>query len=85
MNACLPLFRPIERDITQHFLVRLIEEWRKNLDNDCVVGGVLMGLSKAFDCIPYDILIAKLDSYGLDRNLIKYINSHLDNRKQCVY
>ena len=44
-----------------------------------------MGLSKAFDCIPYDILIAKLDSYGLDRNLIKYINSHWDNRKQCVY
>ena len=31
------------------------------------------------------LLIAKLDSYGLDRNLLKYINSYLDNRKQCVY
>ena len=29
-------------------------------------------------------LIVKLDSYGLDRNLLKYINSYLDNRKQCV-
>ena len=30
------------------------------------------------------LLIAKLDSYGLDRNLLKYTNSYLDNRKQCV-
>ena len=69
---------------TRHVLVRLIEEWRKNLDDDCIVGGVFMDLSKAFDCIPYDLLFAKLDSYGLDRNLLKYINSYLDNRKQCV-
>ena len=38
-------------------------------------------LSKTFDCILYEILIAKLDSYGLDRNLLKYISSYLDNRK----
>ena len=69
---------------TQHVLARLTEEWRKNLDDDYIVGGVLMDLSKAFDCMPHDLLIAKLDSYGLDRNLLKYINSYLDNRKQCV-
>ena len=43
-----------------------------------------MNLFKAFDCIPHDLLIAKLDSYGLDRNLPKYINSYLDNRKQYL-
>ena len=43
-----------------------------------------MDLSKAFDCLPRDLLIAKLDNYGLDRNLLKCINSYLDNREQCV-
>ena len=69
---------------TQHVLARLIEEWRKNLDDDYIVGGILTDLSKTFDCIPRDLLIAKLDSFGLDRNLLKYINSYLDNRKQCM-
>ena len=41
-------------------------------------------LSKTFDCNPHDLLITKLDSYGLDRNLLKYINSYLGKRKQCV-
>ena len=70
---------------TQHVLVRLTEEWRKDSDDDYVVGGVLMDLPKAFDCIPHDILISKLDSCCLDRNLLKYINLNLDDGKQCVY
>ena len=36
---------------TQHVLTRLIEEWRKNLDNNCFIVAVLMDLSKVFDCI----------------------------------
>ena len=40
---------------TQHVLVRLIEEWQKNLDDDYIFGGVLMDLSKVFDCIPRDL------------------------------
>ena len=69
---------------TQHVLVRLLEEWRKQLDDDYIVGDVLMDLSKALDCIPHNLLIAKLDSDGLNRNVLKYTNSYLDNRKQCV-
>ena len=60
-----------ERYSTQHVFVRLIEEWWKNLDDDYIVGFVLMDLFKAFDCILHELLIAKLDSYGLDRNLPK--------------
>ena len=50
---------------SQHALIRLIEEWREYLDNEFVEGAVMTDLSKAFDCIPHDLLIAKLEAYGL--------------------
>ena len=43
---------------SQHVIIRLIEGGRKKLDNNFVVGAVLTDLSKAFDCIPHDPLIA---------------------------
>ena len=43
-----------------------------------------MDLSKAFDCVPHDLLLAKLAAYGIDDSLILYIHSYLLNRKQCV-
>ena len=61
-----------------------MEEWEKCLDNNYVVGGVLMDLSKAFDCVPHDLLIAKLEAYGINENLLAYLHSYVSNRKQCV-
>ena len=37
----------------------------------------MMDLSKAFDCLPHDLLIAKLAAYGFDHNAIELINSYL--------
>ena len=68
----------------QHVLLRLLEEWREHLDNNKTVGGILIDLLKAFDCVPHDLLLAKLAAYGIDDNLILYIHSYLLNRKQCV-
>ena len=65
-------------------MIRLLEKWRENLEKTYVVGGVLMDLSKAFDCIPHDLLLAKLAAYGVDESLLCYIYSYLLNRKQCV-
>ena len=49
---------------SQNILISLTEEWRKKLDNNFVVGAVLTDLSKAFDCIPHDLIIAKLSAYN---------------------
>ena len=43
----------------QHVLLKLTEEWRHHLDKNEIVGAVLMDLSKAFDCLPHELLIAK--------------------------
>ena len=69
---------------TQHVLMRLTEEWRNKLDKNYVVGTVLMDLSKAFDCVPHDLLIAKLDAYGFDKDALSYILSYLTEREQAT-
>ena len=68
----------------QHALISLIEHWRTALDSKGYAGAVLMDLSKAFDCINHDLLIAKLHAYGFGLESLKLIKSYLSNRKQRV-
>ena len=69
---------------SQNILISLIEEWRKSLDNSFVVGAVLTALSKAFDYIPHDPLIAKLSAYNFSDETLSYIYSQLTNHRQCI-
>ena len=43
-----------------------------------------MDLSKAFDCLNHELLIAKLEAYGFSRAALKLVHNHLSNRKQRV-
>ena len=83
MNVLLSLFISAywKNCNTQHVLLRLLKEWKEHLSNNKTVGGKLMDLSKAFDCIPRGLLHAKLAAYGIYNDLILYIHSYLSNRK----
>ena len=67
---------------TQHCLLVMIEKLRKIRAEKGVFAAVLTDLSKAFDCIPHQLLIAKLCAYGLDIKSIAFISAYLKNRKQ---
>ena len=58
----------------QHALFKLLQAWQKELGNSGFIGFIFVDLSKAYDCLPHDLLIAKLGTYGLDRSSLKIIN-----------
>ena len=68
----------------QRDLIRLVEQSRKSLNNRGIVGMVLMDLSKAFDCISHELLIAKLGAYGFGNDSLRLIFDYLTFRKQRV-
>ena len=67
---------------TQHCLIIMLEKWRKALDKRNLAGALLTDLSKAFDCINHELLIAKLEAYGFDHASLAFIFSYLLDRKQ---
>ena len=68
---------------SQHCLVKMLENWKSALDNESVCA-LFMDLSKAFDTINQDLLLAKLKAYGFSKDTLTLICSYLKNRKQKV-
>ena len=64
--------------------LRLLEDWKRALDNDGCVAAILIDLSKAFDCLPHNLLKAKLKAYGLSAGAEDLLDSYLTNRQQRV-
>ena len=57
---------------------------RRCIDKGGVTAMALMDLSKAYDCLPHDLLIAKLGAYRVGIDCLKLIYSYLTDRKQRV-
>ena len=60
----------------------MIEKLRKIRDKKGIFAAVFSDLSKAFDCIPHNLLIAKLNAYGFDRKSLIFISTYPKSRKQ---
>ena len=69
---------------TQYALLKLVEDCRKALGKKGCVGTVMMDLSKAFDCLNHELLLAKLHTYGFTKASLDLIHNYLIIRKQRV-
>jgi len=60
---------------TEHILLNFLQTCKAGLDKKKLAGAILMDLSKAFNCIDHDLLIAKVAAYGLGRDGLKLIRN----------
>ena len=77
-------FRFRKNHSTSHALNYSVENIESLLRNKQHVLGIFIDLSKAFDTIDHNKLLAKLNNYGIRGNALKLISSYLSNRKQFV-
>lgn len=68
----------------QDVLIRMTEDWRESLDKGLNVGVVAIDLSKAFDCMPQGLLLAKLSAYGFSASACDMMKSYIMRREQRV-
>ena len=66
----------------QQCLIALIGKWKSATDKGKSFGALLTDLSKAFDCLPHELLIAKLHAYGFRLAALRLVRSYVSNRKQ---
>ena len=64
----------------QDVLLKLIDDWKRALEKRRQVGAVLVDLSKAFDCLPHQLVVAKLKAYGVCGKSCALIWSYLSGR-----
>ena len=69
---------------TSHALINLADLIKNYVGNDCYVCGVFIDIQNAFDTVNHDILLEKLQYYGIRGLANNWLSSFLKNRKQCV-
>ena len=69
---------------TEHAILNLVENITKSFSDGKITLGVFIDLSKAFDTVDHEILLKKLQYYGISDITKKCLKSYLSNRKQCV-
>ena len=65
-------------------LISLLDKWLKSIDKGEIIGAVFFDLRKAFDVVDHEILLRKLLSHKFDNRSLKWMQSYLSDRKQCI-
>ena len=71
-----------ECHLTSHAII--IDKITNNLDASCTTVGLFLDLSKVFDTVNHNILLSKLDYYGIRGTALEWFRSYLSNRQQFV-
>ena len=69
---------------TNMALMELTEEITNSIDKGKYAVGIFVDLKKAFDTINHDILISKMERYGIRGVVLKWLKSYISNRQQFV-
>ena len=69
---------------TEHALIELVDQIRLSMNNNQMTCGIFIDLSKAFDTVNHNILLQKLEHYGIRGTALNLFKSYLSNRKQYV-
>ena len=69
---------------TQNVLINMTEKWRYALDKGKKFGTIFMDLSKVFDTLNHNLLLAKLNVYGFSFNTKNFVQSYLSEHFQRV-
>ena len=66
----------------QYSLNSMLDKWGKALDKKDIVAALTTDLSKAFDCLNHELLVAKMEAYGFGHDSLRLVLSYLTNGKQ---
>ena len=69
---------------TETALIRLTDQLLSDMDKDKVSGLVFVDYKKAFDLIDHDILLSKLEAYGIASKEVMLLTSYLKGRRSSV-
>ena len=69
---------------TVYALIQITEMIKRSIENGKFGCGLFIDLRKAFDTVNHEILLMKLEHYGIRDNILNWFKSYLNDRKQYV-
>ena len=77
-------FAFLKNHSTQSCLHRVIDDWYEAINEGQMIGAIFLDISKCFDTIDHELLLFKLEKYGIRGQALKWFKSYLSDRKQVV-